>query len=173
MKNTFKWTLGDWSGDGHNQTSDVVFRTNNTADEIREAYWDSCVETGIALHRDDMLNHPSYRVMSERKDVSKIHTRLFANYDDCQIHLDTLQDLIDLGFRHGAEILKVAMEESVDGRVRSIYIGEDDLSEILFFYITLSLPGFEYEEVSPPQIESINGFWDEGLNVGIGYGIFE
>jgi len=46
---TFKLTLGDWSGDGHNITRSFFFNTNKTVAELEQIYEDNSAELGFDI----------------------------------------------------------------------------------------------------------------------------
>jgi hypothetical protein len=50
-KNRIKLTVGDPSGDGHNETRDTVIETNFDINEILEAYEHGCELLGIDLEQ--------------------------------------------------------------------------------------------------------------------------
>jgi hypothetical protein len=48
MNNLFKITLGDWSGDGHNETHLIILETEDSVDDIKRAFREFC-ETKLDL----------------------------------------------------------------------------------------------------------------------------
>lgn len=69
LKYQINLMIGDWSGDGHEKTSEIPIRSNLTADEILEAYMKGVVRLGVNLeadvccgYEDDKLPIEVYRV---------------------------------------------------------------------------------------------------------------
>ena len=155
MNNTYKITVGDWSDDGHGKTVDLTFTTNKTADEIRQGYWDSCVKTGVAFHHDDLADMENFNKMSSKADLAKIGHRILADYGEYTISPEVIDIFLSFGF---------------DGEKGSLCVSARGLGEMILWFVGLSVEGFQWE--ASAGVESINGFWNNSLNVQFGYGLF-
>lgn len=70
------------------------------------------------------------------------------------------------------DILKNAgfdLSEFEDDELR--YIDQDSFVDLLMQFVRYSLPGFEWKVIGD-DVENFNGFWDDNLNVQLGYGLF-
>jgi len=161
----FKFAIGDWSGDGHEKTDNVHFKSNKTADEIRKAYWDSCIHTSIAFHNQDLTTFDAYNRMSKDIPVEKIKFRLLHNYEDTLIPAAAMKILYANGLSN--KLFEDGPNEGGDQYI----MNAEELSELLLWFISISLDDFEYKVIKD-EVESINGFWNKNLNVGFGYGLY-
>lgn len=163
FKNEMMFTIGDWSDDGHGKTSEFVFRTNVTIEEVRQAYLASCSLTKISF--------------GPKKPGDGIEHTICSEYEDGYISFNALKVLIS----HGLSCLS---EEDYQNDIpfpdecfftdsydkNGQYVDVDSFSKLLMWFIKLSLPELEYE-VSK-TIPSVNGYWDKDLNQMWGYGLF-
>jgi hypothetical protein len=69
LKHRINLLIGDWSGDGHEKTSEIPIQSNMAADEIREAYLKGAIALGVNLeeevccdYEDDYLPIEIYRI---------------------------------------------------------------------------------------------------------------
>lgn len=153
-----KLSLGDWSSDGHCVSEDYVFLVNKTVSEIRQAYKDSCVLTGLQFNY-----NTNYSGLPEH---SKYGTPLHicTEYGESNISLIALEKLSLNGIKINEEWLK--------------HISSDDFAILMMEFFKLSLPDLKYEEASYKKSElkditPINGWWNNELNEGFGYGLYD
>lgn len=165
--NKYKLQIGDWSEDGHSKHDDVIFTTNKTALEIRQAYWDSCINTGVAFHHSDMQTMDAYNGISKDLDCSKIKHRILCEYGESYIN----KNVVDIFTGYGMSQDDIFEDYSDDEGNLSVF-DQNTFSKLIFWFISLSLEGFEYSIVED-GLEVINGDWDKDLNVQFGYGIYE
>ena len=161
----FKFVIGDWSDDGHGKYNYVHFRSNKTADEIRQAYWQACCDTQVAFHHSDLTTMDTYNNMSKDMEVSRIKWRILCNYEDSILPVEVMRRFKTNGID---EDMFEEMSEA-DGSQR--IVDAEELGKLLLWFISLPQEDFEYEIIRD-EIESINGFWDKSLNVGFGYGLY-
>ncbi|RLA62859.1 MAG: hypothetical protein DRQ78_07505 [Epsilonproteobacteria bacterium] len=161
----FKFAIGDWSGDGHEKSDYVRFKSNKTADEIRRAYWEACCDTQVAFHHSDLVDYGNYNNMSKDVEVSRIKWRVLHGYEDNRLPAEVVERFEANGIR--SDFFQEPLNE--DGS-QSISNAEE-LAKLLLWFISLPQEEFEYELISD-QTECINGFWDKSLNVGFGYGLY-
>ena len=68
--NTFKLILGDWSGDGHRQTSSRTIQTDLTRDEVCAAVAKAQVELGLGSMPRRVYKEAELLVASEYEDAN-------------------------------------------------------------------------------------------------------
>jgi hypothetical protein len=153
-----KLTLGDWSDDGHCVSEDYIYITNKTVSEIRQAYKDSCILTGLQFN-----HNANYSGLPEH---SKYGTprHICTEYGEPDIKPLALEILKSNGIEINEKWLK---------RITS-----DEFATLIMEFIKLSLPYLEYEEGSYKkselkEIPPINGWWNKELNEGFGYGLYD
>jgi len=166
----FKFVIGDWSEDGHSRKDYVHFKSNKTGDEIREAYWLSCFRSGIAFHHSDLGNYDGYNKFSKdyantNGNINAIKHRLLCDYEDNIISVHSMKHLHTFGLKD--DIFENLPNENGDQPLAN----SEELSKLLLWFISESLEDFEYKLIDD-QVECINGFWDKGLNVQFGYGLY-
>lgn len=146
-------SIGDWSEDGHNQSEDFVYEVNKTVEEIRQAYKDSCVLTGLQFNYNE-----NYSGLPEHNSYGT-DRHICTEYEE--------YEATDLA----KEILS---EHGLDGN----FNGVEGFAELVMGFIKLSLPDLTWEEASfkkselKNDIPAINGWWNKELNHGFGYGLF-
>lgn len=81
----FHVVLGDWSGDGHCQSDNVLIRTDQPMDKLQKAYLDSCEKTNLAFHKMPnkiiVCNQNSYITWDLYDELVKMNCPFIQNYD--------------------------------------------------------------------------------------------
>ena len=153
-----KLGLGDWSGDGHGITKDVVFDCNYDPEKIWEAYKESCKKLGIQFN-----NNEDYTGLGLGWEDSRA---IWATYGDRNIHKSSFDILMDTGCFKGIED---GEDYEIDEDDDSCYIFEEDKCALLIMnFIALSMPkDFKYTLMDDEDIPEIN------QSSMIGYGLFD
>jgi len=162
-----KISIGDWLDDGHGKVDFIHFKTNKSIEEIQEAYWSSCIKTGVAFHHEDYPDMSSYNNMSKNLELDKIKYRILTEYQNWNISLKVLE-IFKL---HGLNSDEMFEDYEHNEGDQPVYCPHE-LSKLILWFISLSLDDFEYKIIED-TVKSINGFWDKNLNVQFGYGIYE
>lgn len=150
-----KITIGDWSQDGHNQYEEFVFESNKSVNEIRQAYKNSCKLTGLSFNHNEDYTGLSLGYGTERQ--------IATEYEEAE-----LSDL-------AKEILSTF---NVNYSSYEEDSSPDKFLQLLVSFIKLSLPDLVLEEAAFKKSElkdipPVNGWWNDELNCGFGYGLFE
>lgn len=149
---TFTVPIGDWSDDGHGKCDEYIVQCSHSASECRKAYIDSCRLTGYQFHH----NHPG---IPQVRGVP-----LCADYEDNVISWDAVERFRE----HGLDILSLLEDEWEEED--DVSVGTDELLRIIMAFIGLSLKDFSWEEIKSPP--ALFGYWNDELNVQMGYGCF-
>lgn len=156
---TYKFVIGDWSGDGHSRYENYFFRTNTPREKIVKAYLKTARELGVAFHYPGRINND--------KDSLYQFSGLLCNYEDSELGVAVIDHLK----KQGLDILKECeFDEDVEGE-DGLFIDADVLFEIFMLYVKRSEPDFVYN-VENAEAQPINGYWHQDFNVGFGYGLF-
>lgn len=164
LENEMKFSIGDWSDDGHGKTQEFRFSTDSSIDDVRQAYLKSCELTKISFDTNKGRN-------------TNIKHAICCDYEDRVISMDALKVLIGHGlvclsesdYADGTPFPeKCFFESSYDKNGQ--YVNVDDFCKLLIWFIKLSLPEFKIEETK--DVPSVNGYWDKDLNEMWGYGLF-
>lgn len=149
--------VGDWSDDGHGKSDTVAFEVNKTVDEVRKAYIDSVNKYGVAFHC--------------TMDCGDTPTKT----TDCEIAVD----YGDYEFKGCArerlkDVWGTMPKEVQDELIASEYYlyNLELYTDIWWWFVGLSLDGLKVERVED-ETPNINGFWQEGFNIGFGYGLYD
>jgi len=153
--NKIRLTIGDWSQDGHNQYEEFVYESNKTVENIKQAYKNSCKLTGLSFNHNEDYTGLNIGYGSERQ--------IATEYGECEIS-DLAKEILD-SFK--IDYSDYEEEPSVENFI-----------ELLINFIRLSLNDLELKEASFKKselknIEPVNGWWNDELNVQFGYGLFE
>ncbi len=155
MENKVKITIGDWSQDGHEEYDEFVFDSNKTVHEIRQAYKDSCKLTGLQFNY-----NKNYTGLPEHNSYGT-DRHICTEYNE--------NEITDLA-------LNILKEHGIDINVDKLDI--DVFLKLLIDFIKLSLPDLVLEEAAFKkselrEIPAVNGWWNDELNVGFGYGLYD
>lgn len=161
LPNLYKFTFGDWSGDGHRQSEAWYFVTNLKREEIIQSYFKTAKKVKVAFHRPD-----PYHIPGDDYDAYE-HWGVCCNYEDNSIPWEILIYLKNNGINLNNEDIGInIIEEGGD-----LHLSTEDLFKILMIYIKYSNKDFKYE-LKNNLAEPINGFWQSDFNLGLGYGLF-
>jgi hypothetical protein len=160
--------LGDWSDDGHGKSDKVTILINKTPSEMKQAYKASCKALGISFnHNDDFtgITDSSYEEQKMR--------HICSDYEDSTLNSYCYKILSDNCFQYisNSEVLDKLNDDGEDEDNQ--YLDDEDLIEILMAFITYSMTDFKWKyPEAGEKIPVFNGYWDDELNVQIGYGLY-
>lgn len=141
-----KFTIGDWSKDGHSKHDDVLFTSNHTGKEVREAYKLAVVKSGFDLC----------------KEVAR-------EYEDSKIsveHLNLLKEKFGFDFEKEWDDLWRSYQDENAFAIENY----SDLC-VMFLYMAKSeLPDLEWKLEKSNTDEEVVGGYSSGLSLG--YGLF-
>lgn len=176
--NKFKFVIGDWSEDGHNQYDEFTYMSETPLVDLQNAFKEACREYG--------LNFDCNNILKVETDFKSI----FDEYEDSSISIDLLKHMEDIGIdiesifdydRSEYSTYKQTgkIEEPIGWskkeKFASLPNGPDDLSGLLIEIIKLKLPDvdIEYDPIQAKNVKPFNGWWiDNEMNFGIGYGLY-
>jgi hypothetical protein len=168
MKNLFKVPVGDWSKDGHNQSDTYYVTANYSAKEMRQAYKDTCKKIGLQLNHSD--NYTGIEGATSWRDKDENWRVLLSEYEESSINEKAVEILLE----HGFDFERVDGERDENDKmvVQDVYFSSEGVFDLFMWFISYSMPeDFEYEMVVQ-DAEPIVGYWCDGLNHQIGYGVF-
>lgn len=158
--NLYALTIGDWSCDGHSLYRQYAIKTSETLENLREAYFKSCQQSRIKFHdgKEGDIAGANYVVVCTEANDGELSKEAEERFKAFGINVD---------------------DEKYQ---RSMWYGSNRFEDIENFaylvmdFIKQSLPTMEYEfvEMSLGDLEklpSFNGFWQQGFNLGFGYGL--
>jgi len=155
--NTFKIVVGDWSQDGHEKYQFVHFKTNLTAQEVREAYLAGVKKVGIGLHP---------------PEDGESHDVVLAEYGDDHVDVPTADRLkaagVDLD-KTGA--FRGECYRSGGRALEAYSFTPDNVAALFLELAKVARPDMQYELVDD-VVECVNGYYREGFNMNLGYGVF-
>lgn len=163
-KKLFQIPVGDWSRDGHNQLETYYVTANYSAQEMRQAYKDTCKKIGL------QLNHNTDYTGIIPEDKWNNWRYLLTEYEQSSIPEEAVEILLE----HGFTFDRVDGERDDNGVIviQEVYFDTEGVFDLFMWFISYSMPDdFEYEEFKL-DAEPINGWWCDGLNHQIGYGVF-
>jgi hypothetical protein len=145
-----KLNIGDWSNDGHGVCVQEVFKVNFKLQDVQQAYKQSCKTTGLQFnHNEDYTGGYCKGYGSWRQ--------LFTEYDGSTITGQAYEQLANFM----PEVSELLFKDD-----EHYYC--EDFSSLWWGFVKISLPELTYEKV---QIDNINGYWSNNLNVQFGYGV--
>lgn len=159
-ENLYALTIGDWSCDGHSLYRQYAIKTNETLENIREAYFKSCQESRIKFHD------------TEEGDIKGAdYVIICTDYMDGELSMEAVVRFRSFGIYLDNELYEVTER---DGSTE--FIDVEGFAHLIMNFIKKSLPTMEYEfaNMTMPQLEKLetfNGFWSSGFNLGFGYGL--
>lgn len=173
--NSMMLVLGDWSEDGHSLSDDFGCRANKTVKQIQDAYKASCKLTGISFNHNE-----DYTELNRHWRIENSY-RIATEYDSPFMHYNCFEVLQEFNCPHldRFEIRQHNFDQVYHFEFDDIFKHYIDL---WWWFVTLSLPDLEYKmaiDFSPSDpdlgrdIPPINGYWNRGLNVQFGYGLYE
>lgn len=156
--------LGDWSGDGHGKSEKVLVVSNKTVKEIQNAYKASCKLTGVSFnHNEDFTGQNRDWREAKKYQIATEYEQGF------KVSGEAKQALKDAGYdvdKHFAFGMDEDDDQVEDNDVIFLHIWTE--------FVKLSLPDLIINKVPEDEdMPVINGYWDKGLNVQFGYGLYE
>lgn len=155
----YKLALGDWSEDGHGISKDVLIGCNcSNVNDIRNAYKASCRKLGVQFN-----NGEDYTGKNLADDDPHLIWTKYQENDMSAVAYDILD-------KAGC-FDEVYIEKDDNGRY---YVeSPEECACIIMSFIALSmLDDFRYSIVKE-RYPYINGHWNKGLDIQIGYGLFD
>lgn len=170
-KTLFKVPVGDWSHDGHNQSEDFYVYCNYPVEAMRQAYKDTCKKIGLQLNSsENFTGRDDFWIKSESWRI------LLAEYEDSVISVEAVEILLNHGFEFNEYELTDDEFECEDEKFTaysSASASSDTVFRLFMWFVSHSMPkDFEWERFNL-EAEPIVGYWCDGLNLQIGYGVFE
>lgn len=166
--------LGDWSDDGHGKTEKYPIKVNVSKKAMQDAYKASCKKFGFSFnHNDDFTG-----LKRSYEEDRKYH--ICTEYEEPYISIEVIEIMKEHGMTD--EFLCEVLEDYGDPESRQLCeedggrfcVNEDGLVALLMWFIKQSLPEFEWEKLADSEeIPTFNGYWDDNLNVHIGYGLYD
>ena len=160
--------MGDWSDDGHCHSDNFGFEANKTVEEIQAAYKQSCKTTGISFNHNEDYTERDY-------DYSiKKHYYAATNYMAPFVYSEFYATCVafdcpylDRFYQAKYQMDTVYMFDNADSFRHFI--------DMWWWFVKLSLPDLEYDRSDTVLVSSptINGYWNDGLNVQFGYGLYD
>lgn len=163
-KTLFKVPVGDWSKDGHNQSIDYYVYCNYPVEQMRQAYKDTCKKIGLQMNHSD--NYTGLTNLKFRDPRC-----LLAEYEEPSIS----EEYVEILLEHGFDFARVDGERDDDDNyiLQEAYFDSEGVLDLFMWFVSYSMPGdFVWEEYKI-EAEPIVGYWCDGLNHQIGYGVFE
>lgn len=124
----YSLTVGDWSGDGHDKTVDILFETSYDADQIRELYRQAVDKSGVNFFD---------RVSSPRT--------LLEEYEDRYINNEDVDALIQIGVK------LPELERDYDNQIYYA-VTTEALGNIFLEMVKSQDSKFDYKIVTLPSI---------------------
>lgn len=159
--------IGDWSDDGHGQSDSFGYEVNKSVKEIQEAYKQSCRTTGLSFNHNEDYTEQFY--------VLEIRNLYYAatQYNCPFIYQEFYDKCAEL------ECPLLSRFEQYRYRQHIVYLFDKRDSfkhfiDLWWWFVQLSLPDLKYEICNTVPVKSppINGYWNDGLNVQFGYGLY-
>ncbi|MGG2091331.1 hypothetical protein AB1283_01015 [Bacillus sp. S13(2024)] len=162
-KTLFKVPVGDWSEDGHNQSKDFYVYCNYPVEQMRQAYKDTCKKIGL------QMNHNTNYIGIEIRGF-RSWRYLLTEYEESSICEDAVEILLEHGFEFDG--IDGDRDENNKFVLQKAAFSEEGVLNLFMWFISYSMPeDFEWEQVTF-NAEPIVGYWCDGLNHQIGYGVF-
>lgn len=163
--------LGDWSGDGHDKSDQVLLESNFPVEVVQQAYKDSCKLTGIQFN-----NNTDYTGV-KRDWEKQLDMQILTEYE-CSIITDEQFKCL---YEHGLRVEMLAEwngEKLIDyikmnREGKGYYVSTESFVPLWIWFVTLSNKDLVLvKSKQHDNIPNINGYWDKNLNVGFGYGLY-
>jgi hypothetical protein len=139
---TYRFVVGDWSDDGHEKKDFFHVKTSHLVGPIREAYKRAVVRFDFALHHND------------RRHAEELSVPIVGHSASTE---------------YGHHVNRAGMDYILEkmGKGAGDMLSPDIYLEIFMWMVGQELENFTWRKINPP--ESINGFWNKGMNVSFGY----
>ncbi len=92
MENRFILLIGDWSGDGHEQSDKYVYSSNKTVFELQEAYKQSCYLTDLQFNCNNRFTKTEYEGYKQARNFE-----LICDYEQSTVNKDQYEKLLSFG----------------------------------------------------------------------------
>jgi len=160
MKEIIRFTVGDWSDDGHGQHDHVLVESSHSVTALQEAYFKSCAKIGYRF------DHGSYNLPEEHTELPSLLTK----YGDDNIP----PYFMDIMKKKGYDLdmlIHFEYDRKENGGIQ--HVTPEDVIPIILWVISISMPSsWEFKIVEPVVLPQFNGYWDNNLNVQLGYGSY-
>ena len=148
-------TLGDWSGDGHGHYDKYEIFVSCTLKEMQDAYKASCKLTGISFNGNDDFTGIERSYAASRKN------HVCTDYEESGLSEEVKEKFNELN---------CPWEEL---EIDEDYVDQDAFLGLLMWFISLSIPDFSWRKAEKEEITPhFNGWWNDELNVHLGYGLY-
>jgi hypothetical protein len=122
-RHTISLTLGDWSRDGHNQTDQIIIKSNRTTEQIKKAYKKGVKLVGFDFSEEVASEYEDNRIREE--ELEKLRTAGYTQELDDEYTKDELGEFADLA--------------------GTAALSSDTFAEIYLWIAKRGDPSFEYE----------------------------
>lgn len=82
LKHQINLVLGDWSGDGHNQTATVTIKCNLNKKELENAFNAGCMKTGVNFDDDVASDYEDNKISEEVVEKLSKHGFKIKDYSE-------------------------------------------------------------------------------------------
>ena len=156
-----KLAIGDWSGDGHKQSDDIIYHVNYPVRDIQNAYKESCKLTGVQFHHGKNYITPGGEFL---------YDQILTEYGESHITPEQTTILKKFHVITDEIMHELQLKEISDNEI--LIEEAKDLATIIMRFIVLSMPDdFIAAQQEKEDIPAINGYQGD-LNVQFGYGIY-
>ena len=155
-----RFTVGDWSEDGHSYYQHDIVETNYPVERMQQAYFDSCKKIGYRFDH-------SHQMPKEHLVLSS----LLTNYTDDNLppeFMDVMQD-------HHCDLeMLMDFDYARANREEDQHITPEEVTAMMLIVLTITMPkDWVYELIKSDPMPQFNGYWSDTLNVQIGYGTYQ
>lgn len=142
--------IGDWSNDGHGRCDEVDFMSNYDVHALRVAYIESVKRTDVSFDH----------------ETDRTATQLCTEYEDDGVPVDVIRKFVEFGY-------VMTDDDKANTYNGVISFSSEEFGKLILWFIGLSMPDdWEYAVKEQTKKVYLNGYWNEELNVGFGYGLF-
>lgn len=152
MSFDFRVNIGDWSNDGHNQSDAIIIRSSHEVGEVQDAFITAARKIGV-LSND---TYPRFLIADD--------------YDDNRLSDEHQEELTSAGVVWD-DLVYIDDRTTPYSVAGAAYIEDAYSMTHLLMRIAQTELQFTYEIVED-SLPNFNGFWDEKLNVSMGYGLY-
>lgn len=159
-ENMYVLTIGDWSCDGHSMYRQYGIKTNESLENLRKAYFDSCNKSGVKFH-----DEKDYDI--ENTDYREVCTKS----NDGEISKEAELRLVKFGMDMESERYQRHMWYN-----KMVFEDVENFAFLVMDFVQKSLPSMDYSLIDltskkAEKLNKFNGFWQNGFNFGFGYGL--